>query len=697
MTRPANASERARQAQDGDEETRYQAIATLDPADDQELALLLGGLGDASWRVRLAAVERIVNASDASRALPRLLETLDGGPSASSRNAAAMALGRLGSISVPGLLERLDSPTPETRTAAAEVLGEIQDRRAAPALIARLVDPDPNVRNTCAEALGKIGGPEAGPALLAALPQADTSLRVAALDAMARLQVVPPVSMLSELAHDRQLRRAAYRLLGWSQEPAAFELLVRGLGETSRAAREGALAAIGQQRTRHVRHALEPLARMVRSLGEHIAHIGESCLAALGAEDPMVAAGALTVLGWLGDPHYAPAMARVAEDEALRPIVAEAFQAMGPGVGATLKGTLGDLSPGARTAVLAALARLGDASILPGLVEAAQSPEEAVRSAAIDAMGRLGDLRALPSLMDLLDNPDPEPATAAAAALVHIAGRSAEGRAAVLAVGRRRGAAPTPPPALYRVLGQVGDPDDSVVIRAAFSAGRPSVRIAAARSLAAMGERGAFSGPPPLELTEALDDRVPQVRAEAAKALGAIAWASHGARPTHPAPSNELARGLAAALRDEEPTVRAAAALAIGRSGMRALAPALNELATEVGAAAEAVGAAVRALSELGMADPIMLERAASHPDPEVVKEAVAAAARLPDPAGSALLLGAAGHARWDVRRAAARAIATRGERALIEPLRRLAATEADPLVAEAFADALRGLESKGA
>jgi HEAT repeat protein len=87
-----------------------------------------------------------------------------------------------------------------------------------------------------------------------------------------------------------------------------------------------------------------------------------------------------------------------------------------------------------------------------------------------------------------------------------------------------------------------------------------------------------------------------------------------------------------------------------------------------------------------------VLARAARHPDAEVVKEAVRAAAGLPGAAAARLLLDAAAHARWDVRRAAAAALAARGDRALLEPVRRLAAAEEDPLVAEALHGALEAL-----
>jgi hypothetical protein len=59
------------------------------------------------------------------------------------------------------------------------------------------------------------------------------------------------------------------------------------------------------------------------------------------------------------------------------------------------------------------------------------------------------------------------------------------------------------------------------------------------------------------------------------------------------------------------------------------------------------------------------------------------------------LVRAAGAHARWDVRRAAARASAARGDPALLDPARRLAAGERDPLVTEALRDAIGALEGR--
>jgi HEAT repeat protein len=267
-------------------------------------------------------------------------------------------------------------------------------------------------------------------------------------------------------------------------------------------------------------------------------------------------------------------------------------------------------------------------------------------------------------------------------ALERLAAGGGDARAAALAACRRDGPLGA---SRCRLLGRLGEAGDAAALRRALAEVDPGARVAAAGALAALSARGLLA-PRPAEMLDALDDREPAVRAAAAEALGTIARGA-AAWP-------EAARALAVALRDDEPAVRAAAAAALGHAGAREYAGALAQLALDPGAPPECAAAAVAALAELGDPDPAILERAARHADPEVVKEAVAAAARLPGAAGAGLLLTAATHPRWDVRRAAARAIGQRGDRALLEPARRLGAAEDDPLVAEALAAAVDQLSA---
>jgi hypothetical protein len=230
----------------------------------------------------------------------------------------------------------------------------------------------------------------------------------------------------------------------------------------------------------------------------------------------------------------------------------------------------------------------------------------------------------------------------------------------------------------------VGDAGDLPLVRRALRDPRPATRTAAAQALGALASRGAARAAPP-EILDALDDPQPAVRAAAAEALGAL-----GQHAGTPLPA-EGARALGAALRDEVPAVRAAAARSLGLARLTRFAEVLGTHAESP--EAEVAAAAVQALSRMGRADLPLLARAAAHADPDVASEALAAAVRLPEAGAADLLLAGLSHARWEVRRAAARGVAERGDRALAEALRDVAGVEEDPLVAQALAEALRALE----
>lgn len=83
------------------------------------------------------------------------------------REAAAVALSRIGEPAVPALVEALKSPDPNVRQQAADTLARIGPAaaNAVPALTALLEDPDPRVKKSAVRALGQIG-----PAAATAVP-----------------------------------------------------------------------------------------------------------------------------------------------------------------------------------------------------------------------------------------------------------------------------------------------------------------------------------------------------------------------------------------------------------------------------------------------------------------------------------------------------------------------------------------------
>ncbi|MFO0905493.1 MAG: HEAT repeat domain-containing protein [Pirellulales bacterium] len=89
------------------------------------------------------------------------------------REAAAVALGRIGEPAVPALVEALRSHDPEIRLQAADTLARIGPgaEQAVPSLTELLEDEDIRIRKAAARALGQIGpkAAESVPSLMRAL------------------------------------------------------------------------------------------------------------------------------------------------------------------------------------------------------------------------------------------------------------------------------------------------------------------------------------------------------------------------------------------------------------------------------------------------------------------------------------------------------------------------------------------------
>jgi HEAT repeat protein len=689
MTDPAEPSSARGRARHPDEETRYRAVAELEPADPADRAVLVERLGDPSWRVRAAVVDRISQGDGAAAALPDLVEVLAAGPGVGAREAAAAALARLGAPAVAPLVERLSAEDPDLRQAAAGVLGAVADHRAVPPLTARLADPDPNVRAAAADALGKIGGPDALAALRAAAESDDATLRLSAVEALCALHASLPVARIEELLADRALRRALYRMIGASDDPGAVALAARGVADRTRAGREAALAALGNQRARRTTEELAPALAAVRAAAAADPGLADAWADVLASEEPFAAVGALTALAAAGASRHAGRMVRLAEDERFRALVEEVLEGLpdGPELRAALADALPALGQLARLTALAALARLGSPAAFENVVREASDRASYVQGEAVAALGRLRDVRAVQPLAGLLADDDAATAGLAAASLARIGQPGGAAREAVLAAVRDR-AETGPSAALYRILGALGGETDVPFVAAGLAARAPAERVAAAGALGALGQRGMLRGAGPA-LVAALADPGWTVRAAAARAIAELARApgASALRTLH-----EEAEALLRALEDPEPAVRAAAAEALGACGRPRDSERLAGLAEDPAAPPQVVLAALHALAAIGPIPAGALARALEHDDPEVVKEAVLAAARVPGAEGQRLLRTAASSPRWDVRRAAARAFADRGDPALRADAVRLAGSDPDPLVARAFADAARVL-----
>ena len=123
----------------------------------EAVAPLVDSLGDPSWRVRKAAVERLTALEDVSGPVRALVPALADGENPGRRNAALEALMRFGAAAVPVLLEASHDADVDVRKQAVDALAAIGAPAAAQRLAELLGDPDANVRAAAADALGAIG------------------------------------------------------------------------------------------------------------------------------------------------------------------------------------------------------------------------------------------------------------------------------------------------------------------------------------------------------------------------------------------------------------------------------------------------------------------------------------------------------------------------------------------------------------
>jgi HEAT repeat protein len=676
----------------GDEEARRAAVAALTGGDDA-LAQLVEALGDESWRVRKEAALRAASWADPARAVAALVAALAEPENVGRRNAAVEGLARLGERAVMPLLEALVG-RPEHRKLIVDTLGMIRDRRAVAPLGALLDDPDPNIRAATAEALGMIGGGEAETLLLGALAQGELLLSLASIEALNRLQAVLPRLQLEALLGTPVLKPSVLGALGHTRDPAAAQPLLHHLADASRAVREAATAAL-----HHLHLSLDEAGR--RLVADSLAALPPQAepmlVQALLEASPPLRRAAGSLLGLAGRASAAPPLALALGDEEVQDVAALALIRIGPPAMAPLAAMLAGADGPFRAAIYRLLPELGplsptvDARMQQLLIGGLTDEDAEAASAAARALGESGGVPALAPLVAALARA--ATAEAAVQALTRLGVRRPEETRELI---RARGFTGADAPHLCRVLGACGRLEDGPLLLSLLRADAPALRGAAAESLAVLGGSAETED----ALCFALADEAAEVRLAAARALARF-------------PSSRTAAALQGAAADAEPTVRAAAVRALGTRRTPSAVEALRALVRSTdGAVAvhalEALAAGERAAGPAASAAPsdeeVVLE-ALRRDDAEVVKAALhllaerfrAAAAEAAGPEGPPLaaVIRALEDARWDVRRAAAAALAAHDGPAAREALRARGRVEDDAMVREVIHAALTPLSRK--
>lgn len=168
--------------------------------------------------LRERVVEELENPAD-PRAVPALVDVLEGDPDMAARVFAADALGKVDDKrGLPALRKAIGDPEQPVRAWAIRSIGQVADRNSVDALIACLDDGDSWVRESAARALGQIGDHRATMVLAGAVNDPRGLVRKAAVSALVELGDWNAVELL------RKAQARAGLLARWPIRRALREL-----------------------------------------------------------------------------------------------------------------------------------------------------------------------------------------------------------------------------------------------------------------------------------------------------------------------------------------------------------------------------------------------------------------------------------------------------------------------------------------
>jgi HEAT repeat protein len=643
-----------------DEETRRIAVVGLAEYPVGETKeCLFQALGDESWRVRKEAVEVLSASFFSSEMMQELIGLLRSQDNAGLRNAAVEILVRLGTKAVPALHPYVNDPDHDVRKFIVDIMGSIGHSSFIPFLIRALDDPDANVRSAAAENLGKMGDQNAVKPLLKLLDRPDVWLQYTILEALGRISAPVPISHLAPLAGNDLLKKAVYECVGAVSGAEGIPLLLAGLGDKSKNARQSAACALEQLREKL------PLGVLDGSVDSKLRELKGSpvvdgLLQLLSVSDARAKKAVVKILGIIGDERATGALLQGCGDDLLRSCCLQAFKAMGGTITSFLEREYPSADEGERCVITYLCGEMGLKYCEPLLEQGLADPLPTVRKEAVTACGKLGLAGLIPGISALLSDIDPDVREGAIFALARLAELDSESVAQVARslfssddAEHRRDAA-----YLFAAL------RDAERLSLLMKDENVSVRKTAVSVLADLRDR-ANKG----HLLMALFDEDPEVRVAAALALGETG-------------GQDAIDSLLLLLKDDDPWVQCAALKSLGKLGGEKAMHAVESMLP--GATGAVMIAAIEALGVIGGERAIgLLEHALENEDEEVVKTAMVLLART----GTAWLekhrRKLMRHPHWGVRNLFAKLLADlMGERS-VPHLREALAKENDNLVRE--------------
>ena len=418
-----------------------------------------------------------------------------------TRQAAIVALGRIGDPrSVPALLQIL-SADDESVIGAAGALAKIGDRRSLDRLLDLVGHPKPAVRQAVIAAINSIGHPEMASRTAKLLTDPDPYIRESAVQIAGYFGYEGCIEPLFErcVDEDESVRRTAIEHIPYLDDDRVTSILVEALQDKTSRVRASAAKALGQVETSRAAPYLllalkddDPWVRYfaARSIGRYDYAESLDALARLAEEDPVhhVRIAAVESLARIGGEQATAVLARLTRSDNVD-LASAAIEGLGRMDHTdSLSPLLAALRAGdavRRRKAAQALGRRGESSVVQALQWTAAAETDAdVRKAAVDSLARLATPEAIDTLIAL--SADPVRREDCVAALAEIGKERIEsiaGGLAHLQTGVRC--------ATVSVLERIKLPRASELLGAALDDMDAAVRMAAANALARLGSRGA--------------------------------------------------------------------------------------------------------------------------------------------------------------------------------------------------------------
>ncbi len=678
-----------------DEEVRRLAVEQLLVLPISEAAdQLFECLGDTGWRVRKAAVQRLVACGGQAPVQEMLVAALADGENPGRRNSAFEALVGCGPRATARLVDEMSTDDADVRKLVIAALAAIGDPTARRPLVEALDDHDPNIRAAAVEALGVLGGSQEIDRLIevASRREEEVLVRLSALRSLSRMEAGVGVSRLTSALDESLLRPAVYELLSHSVDPAAHETLLKGLSATGRSSREGAMAALLRCLGRLDGQDADSLRSRLRDAARASDEFVERCCERLPLSDLGQLMVLVQFLGLLEDAAVVLPILETGRDEAIAELADATLETMGEIVPTAVAPAWDDLADDLKERACSILGRIGGETAERLLVDCLDAHDAPLRCRAATALAEGGFFDRVPDLVRRLESAarkheldSGDEVSVIVAAIVCLAERPEATQAGIdvqliEVLSSRLGGAPEPVRlAIAQVLARLGRPQDQDVISYLLKDESPAVRRAAVGALSRFDLESSVDA-----LRLALADEATVVRTEAAKVIGESGRV-------------EAVDELRRLTLDDDPKVVAVAVRSLGRLYDDSI-PDMEEIYELVGLALEASPivalAGFDALRQMGGERAGTLARSAlSRTEADLVRVAVACLGEHAVESDLLEIIPFVGHQDWSVRAEIAEVLSNRGTRKGLPALLRRLEVEDDAFVRQVVLRAIGRLE----